>query len=100
MVACAQYLGREISSCTRGMNNCLCRKEDEMKQDKDDIKFSIGAIDWANLGVYEISEKVEELLLRFVEKERQACADLCRELYLNDAITCAEAIEERSNDGY
>ena len=27
--------------------------------------------------------------------EREACADICRELYYNDGITCAEYIMER-----
>jgi hypothetical protein len=33
MVACAKFLGRNVNSCTRGIDNCVCRKEDEMVTD-------------------------------------------------------------------
>ena len=33
MVACAKYLGREIKTCTRGIDNCICRRE-EMNANK------------------------------------------------------------------
>ena len=28
MVACAKYLGRDRSTCTRGIENCFCRREE------------------------------------------------------------------------
>lgn len=59
------------------------------------IQEAIGAIDWATMSVFEIAENVELLIVRFKNDETRACADICKELYANDAITCAEAIEER-----
>lgn len=89
MVACAKFLGREISSCSRGKKNCVCSSK------KDEIQFAIGAINWSDFSTYEISENVEKLIIRFVNKETQECADLCKELYINDGITCSEEIELR-----
>ena len=31
MVACAKFLGRNKSSCTRGIDNCICLKEETME---------------------------------------------------------------------
>lgn len=33
MVACARFLGRDIKTCTRGAENCLCEKENRMVTD-------------------------------------------------------------------
>lgn len=33
MIACAKYFGREIKTCTRGIDNCICGKE-EMNENK------------------------------------------------------------------
>ena len=35
MVACAVFLGRDANTCTRGLMNCLCRKEAEMNIEHD-----------------------------------------------------------------
>jgi len=92
MVVCARFLGCDISMCTRGNENCVC----STKLDK--IQTAIGAHDWLNYGVYGIAEQLEKLVIRLVNEETQACADLCRELYSNDGITCAEEIEGRLID--
>ena len=66
------------------------------------LVHSFGGLPYSNT-VFSYEFRSDEQLDKFIANlvkeavlaEREACVDICRELYSNDGITCAEAIMER-----
>ena len=69
MVACAEYLGRNIKTCTRGLDNCVCKKELDVNREHDAQSSRRYKEDFD--GLVEQYKKIEHLNARFKDLLRQ-----------------------------
>lgn len=93
MIACAAWLGRETSDCTRGLG-CICEKEKEMKKDIIDRLNGPGISDYeldvgvSNDAIKEIKSnrawreqyETSQLLLNAERIKSSRYADLLRQI--------------------
>jgi len=68
MVACAKYLGRDSKTCTRGIDNCVCRREE--MEPKEGIFYTNVRVEFNDGSVFEGNEVQVSLVSGFTGKDR------------------------------